>query len=508
MNPEEKIRIAKELWGDLLLFTKVFFKYRTGRDFETPHPIGRMSHYKIISDELTNVVYGKSRRLMINVPPGYGKSELVIHTIAWALSRFPDSSFLYISHSHDLASKHTYTIKQIIELPQYRELFDVRIKHDSSAKDNFKTNYGGAVVAFGSKGAITGHDGGRPYLDRFSGGVFIDDIHKPDEVHSDSIRENVKRNYIETIAPRARGENVPIVFLGQRLHEDDVPANLERGYDGENWKIVKLKALDDSGNALCPKLNSKEALLRKQEVTPYVFASQYQQNPQPAGGGIFKPEWFVLLDEEPKILTTFIVADTAETEKTYNDPTVFTFFGVYKIMNDNTESGIYGLHILDCVEDWFEPKDLKYKFMQFWQECMRHSVQPKVAAIEKKSSGSTLISVMREVQGLQILDIERTSKSGSKVSRFLNVQEYVASRRVSLPKFGRHTEKVVEHMRKITANDSHRHDDIADTVSDGIDLALISKVITAYSLDTTGDEVLAKASAFYKQQATTRRELW
>lgn len=508
MNPEEKIRIAKEFWGDLLLFTKVFFKYRTGREFETPVSVSRPSHYKVISDELMDVVYGKNRRLMINVPPGYGKSELLIHWIAWSMSRYPDSSFIYVSHSSDLASKHTYTIKQIIELPQYRELFDVRIKHDSSAKDNFKTNYGGAVVAFGAKGAITGHDGGRPYLDRFSGAVVVDDIHKPDEAHSDSIRENVKRNYIETVAPRARGENVPIVFLGQRLHEDDVPANLEKGYDGENWRIVKLKALDEHGNALCPKLNSKESLLRKQEVTPYVFASQYQQDPQPAGGGIFRPEWFVLLDEEPKILSTFIVADTAETEKTYNDPTVFTFMGVYKIMNSHIDSDIYGIHIIDCVEDWFEPKDLKYRFLEFWSECMRYPVQPKIAAIEKKSSGSTLISALHDVQGLRVLDIKRSVSDGSKVSRFLNVQEYVASKRVSMPKFGGHTSKVIEHMRKITANDSHRHDDIADTVSDGIRLALIEKVITAYSLDTTGDDVLARASAFYKQQAETRRELW
>lgn len=505
MNDAEKVEFAQKLWGDLLLFTQVFYKYRTGRTFELSYPPGRISHYKIISNALTDVVNCKTKRLMINVPPGYGKSELVIHFIAWSMSRFPDSAFLYISHSHHLAAKHTHTIKQIIELKEYRELFGVTINRDSSAKDNFKTNYGGAVMAFGSKGPVTGQDGGRPYLDRFSGGVFIDDIHKPDEAHSDSIRENVKRNYIETIQPRARGENVPIVFLGQRLHEDDVPANLIKGYDGDNWETIILKALDDQGNPLCPRLNSKEALIRKQDVTPYVFASQYQQNPQPAGGGIFKTEWFVLTENDPDILATFIVADTAETDKTYNDATVFTFFGIYKIKNDYVKTDIFGLHILDCVEDWMEPKDLKKRFLQFYSECMVYPVKPKIGAIEKKSTGSSLISLLDETQGLNIIDIKRTAADGSKTERFLDVQEYVASRRVSIPKFGKHTEKVLEHMRKITANNSHRYDDIADTVADGIRLALIDKSITYFSIDEESDSILDRAAAHFKRQYDVRK---
>ena len=36
------------------------------------------------------------------------------------------------------------------------------------------------------------------------------------------------------------------------------------------------------------------------------------QNPVPAGGGIFKKDWFVDLLVEPKIIASFITADTAE----------------------------------------------------------------------------------------------------------------------------------------------------------------------------------------------------
>ena len=78
-------------------------------------------------------------------------------------------------------------------------MFGVSLRHDSKAKDYFKTTANGAVAAFGSGGAITGQDGGLPGLDRFSGAIIIDDPIKPDEATSDTIRESVLSNYSETI---------------------------------------------------------------------------------------------------------------------------------------------------------------------------------------------------------------------------------------------------------------------------------------------------------------------
>jgi hypothetical protein len=219
------------------------------------------------------------------------------------------------------------------------------------------------------------------------------------------------------------------------------------------------------------------ALRKMQEVMPYEFAAQYQQNPQPAGGGIFRPEWFVLHDNEPRIMTTFITVDSAETDKDYNDATVFSLFGVYRIMQDGVDTGNTGLHWLDCEEIRVEPKDLRPSFLNFYSQCMRHPVKPRIVAIEKKSTGVTLLSILKDYMGLQLIEIERNRASGSKTDRFLACQQYVASRLVSLPSEGRHTDMCIEHMRKITANNSHRFDDIADTLADGIRLALIDKTI-------------------------------
>jgi len=479
----DKESMVSELQGSLLEFCKVFYPLLTGRDFIISTPLGREPHAITISRALTRAARLQipSQRLLIAVPPGHGKSTFLALWVAWTLSIYPDSRYLYISYSKSLAAKHTETIKRIISLRHYQYLFDVSIRHDSKAKEFFQTNHGGSIAAFGSGGAIVGQDGGLPGLDRFSGAVIVDDPHKIDEAHSDTIRQSVIENYRETIQQRARGVNVPYIYIGQRVHEADLAAYLLDGKDGYSWERVILKSIDDAGNALYPEAFPLESLLIKQERDPYVFASQFQQNPIPAGGGLFKPEWFVVLPREPDILFTFLTCDTAETSKSWNDATSFCFWGVYEIENFGRKTGELGLHWLDCMEIRVEPKDLRDQFIIFYSDCCRHKVPPLMAAIEKKSTGVTLISILKEIRGLTIREIERTRASGSKTQRFLEIQPYIASKYVSFTEGASHVTMCIDHMTKITANESHRHDDIADCACDAIRLALIDK--TVYSID-------------------------
>ena len=491
----DKEELASKLKGSLLYFTEFFFKHITGREFVVSQPIGRESHHITICRELTRVfrLEVPSQRLMISVPPGHAKSTLLSMWIAWAMAHYPDSRFIYVSYSATLAARHTDFIKRIISSAMYKYLFDVHLRTDSKAKDNFMTTAGGVVAAFGSAGSIVGVDAGYPGLDRFSGAVVLDDLHKVSEAHSDLVRKGVIENYSETIQQRPRGVNVPIVSIGQRVHEDDISAHFISGKDGYQWEQIILPALDSANNALYPEAFPKEMLLLRKETDPYVFASQYMQQPTPAGGSLFKPEWFVSLAEEPKMLATFITADTAETAKSYNDATAFCFWGICEIETMGRKTGELGLHWLDCVEIRIEPKDLESAFLDFWQECMRHPVTPKVAAIEKKSTGVTLVSVLDKIRGIQIRPIERTRASGSKTQRFLEMQPYIAGKCISYTEGARHMPMCLEHMSKITATDSHRHDDIADCVSDSVRIALIDKSIYTLPKDNSARD--AKASA-------------
>lgn len=474
--------IGKNLLASFFAFNKFFYELRTKREFMISNPMHREPHALTICRELTDVFLLKTPRLMINVPPGFGKSTLCQNFIAWCMAWYGDCRFLYLSHSFDLAATHTHTVKKIIEMKEYKELFNIHLRRDQSSKDFFETTDGGAVAAFGAKGSIVGRDAGLPGQLRFSGCLLLDDMHKPDEVHSDTIREKVHKNYFETIETRLRSANVPVVFIGQRLHEDDLCAHLLGGADGMTWKHVSLKALDDNENALYPEVMPKAKLLKMKQKQPYVFSAQYQQEPVPAGGALFKEEWFETLYKEPKILATFITLDGAETEKRYNDPSAMSFWGLYKLEHEGIDLDMYALHWLDCVEEWVEPKDLEELFMDFYTTCLRHDVKPTATAIEKKSTGTTLLSVLKKRQGMTLIDVNRSVADGSKTDRFIQMQPYAASRQITLPMYGKHNAKVIKHMKSITANNTHAHDDIADTAQIAVDIALMRKLIIRQAL--------------------------
>lgn len=476
-SDEEIAKLREELFSSLLLFIKVFFFIKEGKPFVTPSPDGRPSHYLEVCEELEKVFDLKTKRLIINIPPGMAKSTMVLYWIAWCIAQYPDCNFIYISYGYELAESHTSNIKEIISLPAFKKIFSVSIKRDRSSKGDFETTAGGRVKAFGSNGPITGMNAGLPYLDRFSGCVVMDDMHKPNEVASKTIREGVWDNYNSTIKARPRSDNVPMVFIGQRLHMEDLPGKLLSGLDGHKWTFFIRKGLDKAGNALCPAVKSANYLKIEQDTNRYQFAAQQQQNPIPDGGGLYKESDFLILETMPKILATLICVDTAETTQTWNDPTVFSLFGLYEISVMGINTGQMGLVSLDCVQEWFEPRDIENNFINFWSSSMRFGVAPQMAIIEKKNTGVSLISDLNIVPGLQIIEMKRTAASKSKSDRFIDIQKFIARKLIAIHKDAKHRKIFIDHMTEITANDSHKHDDICDTVYDAIKAVFIDKIM-------------------------------
>lgn len=485
---------SEKLLSSFLTFTRFFFEARTGREFIITSPNSREPHAITISRALMQMFRGEICDLEINIPPRHAKTELMIHFVAWAFAHYPDCNFIYTSYAHSLAAKQTDTIRNIINLVEYQRLFpNVRLSDSTAAKDNFETTAGGSVYAVGVGGSITGRGAGiKGVYDRFGGCIIIDDPIKPADALSDVIRGSTNDWYFNTLISRCNnGNRTPIAFIGQCTHEDDLSMHLRNSKDGRERKVIVLPAIDSDGNALDPEMESMYHNLEKS--SPYEFSAQYQQNPTPAGGGIFKRDWFRQLPVEPEIIATFLVCDTAETDKTYNDATVFHFVGLYK----TAITQVLALHSIDCLETRVEPKDLRGTFFSFYQKCMQHKVKPHYTYIEKKSTGVTLVSVLKEMQGLTIIPIERNSSSGNKAARFLAAQPYISSGLFTFTQGSEHAIACIEHMTRITANDSHMHDDIADTVCDAIRIALIDK-----SLPSIGQaENEQKISAFAQEVA-------
>lgn len=484
-DDNERLRLQ----GSLLEFTRVMYFLRHGRPFITDTKcISRESHYIVVMRELVKLTRLENKNLIINIPPGMGKSTCVIFWICWCFSIYPDCKFIYLSYSAELAEGHTAEIKAIMSMPIYKKIFGVYIDPTSSAKGDFRVlndrGFGsGRCVARGSMGAVTGIDAGNQSAKdefgnpRFSGLCVMDDMHKMSEVSSDLKRQTVIDNYNGTIKNRRRGIDVGTLIIGQRGHEDDISNFLLEGKDGMEWRSVILQGLDGAENALAPTIRSKAELLKEREVNPYNFYAQEQQQPTPAGGSLFRGEWFKKIDYTPDIIQSIVVCDSAESESAYADSTVFSFFGLYKIKFNGVEiPNLYGLHWIDCRELKIEPKDLEREFLDFYVQCQRFKVPPSVAAIEKHSSGVGLVSMLKNVPGLRIIPIEHHAGSGSKSTRFIECQRFVAEGQISLPIDGKHTDMCIKHMSKITANNTHRWDDIADTLEMAIRMVFIDKL--------------------------------
>lgn len=486
----EKEQQAAKLRGSLLEFSKFFFLHVRNRPFVVPQPVGRKTHVIEIMENLTKLTRCENTEqcLNINICPGSYKSTILQLWVAWCFTQYPDCNFFYTSFSAELVLKATTAIKDIMTSPMYKYLFGVELQKASKSNKKFTTTALGTVNGAGILGTITGFDAGIAEVPRFGGALIIDDSIKVLEALSDVILAKANNSYEFTLRERLRSAHTPIVNIGQRAHENDIAGKFFiPNNDVFTWKNIVIPTMDGANNSILPKVHTVEKMLLLKEKTPYVYASQHQQDPIPAGGAIFRREWFKSLFEEPEIVKTFITADTAETDKEYNDATVFSFWGIYEIENFGKKNGELGIHWIDCVELRIEPKDLKDEFIDFWHACYRHKCPPKIAAIEKKSTGTTLLSVLKEeIQGLRLIDIDRNRSSGSKAKRFMESQYYVSSHQVTFTEGARHMGMCVDHMAKITGNNTHRFDDIADTCADAIRIALIDKSL--YNIDNSNTQ--------------------
>ena len=291
-NPQEVFAAGEMARNDLYFFSRWMFQAR--RKYKWL----RSPHHKIICDALTRVFTGECKRLIINIPPRYSKTELaVVNFIAWALGQVPDAEFIHASYAAPLALNNSSAVRSMLQHEAYRAIFPGCVLV-SEAKAHWTTTAGGVMYAAGAGGTITGFGAGK-HREGFGGAIIIDDPHKPDEARSDVMRQGVLDWFQNTLESRKNSPQTPIILIMQRLHEEDLAGWLIEDGNGEKWEHVCLPAIQADGTALWPEKHDIETLRRMERAAPYVFAGQYQQRPAPAEGGIIKPDNLQIVDAVP-----------------------------------------------------------------------------------------------------------------------------------------------------------------------------------------------------------------
>lgn len=329
IKESDKVAARRYAQEDLFEFCRWMFLQRKGYKWL------RADHHQAICDTLMRVFRGECKRLIINIPPRYSKTEIaVINFMSWALGKVPDAEFIHTSYSSRLASNNAWQAREMVVHEEYRRIFpDTVLRQDSTAKDEWRTTAGGCVYAVGAGGTITGYGAGK-HREGFSGAIVIDDPHKADEARSDVMRQNVIDWFQTTLESRCNSPDTPIILIMQRLHEKDLAGWLLgrkpgdppcEGGNGEVWEHLCLEALRSDGTALWPEKHTAAKLQIMQRVAPYTFAGQYQQRPSPAEGHIFKPAMIEVVDAIPagcRFIRAWDFAATREKQGTDPDWTV------------------------------------------------------------------------------------------------------------------------------------------------------------------------------------------
>lgn len=228
---------------DGLYFNRYFFKQRMGSKMLIA------PHHRVIQQTLDRVIGGGIQRLIINVPPGYTKTEMAtINLIARGLALNSRARFLHLSYSHNLALLNSSTARSIVKSKAYQSMWPMDLREDSDSKAMWWTEQGGGVYASSAAGQVTGFRAGH-MLPGWQGALLIDDPVKPDDAYSENARDGINTRFNETIRSRLAVESTPLVVIMQRIHYNDLSGYLLRGGSGEKWHHLNLPVIIDNSLA-------------------------------------------------------------------------------------------------------------------------------------------------------------------------------------------------------------------------------------------------------------------
>lgn len=313
LNPKEIAYRREALKASFLLFNRYFHKKLQKQSFIVAE------HHKTIIRALMKVYNGETTRLIINIAPRYGKTQIAVKNfIAWSLANNPAASFIHLSYSDSLALDNSEAIRDIVTSAEFQELYpNVEIKKDSNAKNKWYTTEGGGVYATASGGQITGFGAGSiEPSGKFDGAIIIDDPIKPDDAESATIRNRINERYDSTIKNRVNHRDTPIIVIMQRLHPEDLCGYLIEQNE-EPWEVVEIPVINENNEALWPFKHTLEDLEAMKRANPTIFERQYMQNPVPREGMLYTT--FQTYDKVPgegRIKVKAYV-DTADTGKDY-----------------------------------------------------------------------------------------------------------------------------------------------------------------------------------------------
>lgn len=430
--------------------------YRQSWNTIDPDPYQHTWHVDALADHLHAVTDGEIRKLLINIPPRHGKTNIV--SIAWQAWTWaqkkigprsgPQVSFLTLTYASKLALDNAVKARRMIASDWYQQRWGkhFQITKDMDSAERFGTTAGGIRFSIGFDGSTLGR-----------GGIIqiIDDPIKIDDAESDTVREHVLTVFKESLQSRVTDpREAAQVIIMQRVHERDLSGFvLEQGgwehlmlpglYDPTRHCVTsigwqdprgtdpetkeQLDGLDDDGHVVpgSPMDEAQDTPLwadrwgREQlealNLGPYAWAGQVQQMPAPRGGGIIHRDWWRPWRDAqfPAFGTVVASLDTALKEKETNDFNALTIWGAF--------AGDKGHAQFMLIDAWRGRCSLAALVETVARYCRKRKVD--YLLIEDKTRGHDVAAeLQRSIRG-NSMSVRLLNPKGDKVSRCNSVAE-------------------------------------------------------------------------------------
>ncbi len=283
------------------------------------------------------------KRVLLSCPPRHSKSTTVSQWLpAWWLGHYPNDEVAVVCATTELADEHSGRSRDIMNAHGVRH-FGLRVQLGKKAGTNWRIeDHKGRCHAVGTGGTFVGKGAHLMVVD--------DPIKDAQQAYSSHQREMLWRWWTNVASTRLNPGGVCLV-TATRWHSDDLTGRLLENAPGD-WELLNLAALAgeadplgrEPGEALWPEMYDAAHHQAKRRQDPYVFAAQYQGDPTPTDGAVFRRERFryardggdhlELLEplggESRRILKDeclwFICCDMANRTSERNDYTVATVF--------------------------------------------------------------------------------------------------------------------------------------------------------------------------------------
>lgn len=412
------------------------------------------AHHRKMAKAFQDVVEGRKKRIIINIRPRVGKSELTsIYLPAWFIGKFPHKKIMQATHNSTLATKYGRKVRDLIKRQEYQEIFPgTDLKQDTKAAGRWETTQGGEYYAAGVDAGIAGHGA---------------DLCVIDDPHSEQDGKTGNRSQFDAVydwytsGPRQRLQPGGAVLLVMtRWHKADLTGRVLRqsieNQKADQWEVIEFPAILPSGATLFPELWPPEEVLQtKETLPPQQWNAQYMQNPTSEESALIKREWWQRWEhEKPPECTSLIMAwDTAFEAGEKSDYSAMTLWGVF--YREVNEKPVANLMLLDAWRERLEFPDLKRAALSKWK---KH--QPDVFLVEQRASGAPLIYELRSM-GIPVTGFTPTKSTGDKVVRVNAITDLFSSKLIWAPR-APWAEEVIQECAEFPSGD---HDDLVDTVS-------------------------------------------